>query len=208
MAKTRADSAAVVTAASGSVDTSVRIEAHDRAGRERLLRYCARPAFSMERLRKAAQRTGIREARRHSGRADSYAAGADQPHCRPGASAAHPPPSLLRCAGTELAAQGGGDSNSAGRTFATGQGASRASHCGMRCANPERTCAAQELSSPLSVGGADRPFYRLSRPAYPQHAVRRCGRTVMRRRARPHKSSRTNRAGLGSGGTTGTGLRA
>jgi hypothetical protein len=36
-----------------SVDASVRIEAHDRAGLERLLRYCARPAFSMERLRKA-----------------------------------------------------------------------------------------------------------------------------------------------------------
>jgi Putative transposase len=28
-----------------SVDTSVRIEAHDRAGLERLLRYCARPPF-------------------------------------------------------------------------------------------------------------------------------------------------------------------
>lgn len=27
------------------------IEAHDRAGLERLLRYCARPPFSMERLR-------------------------------------------------------------------------------------------------------------------------------------------------------------
>ena len=36
-----------------SVDTSVRIEAHDRAALERLLRYCARPPFSMERLRKA-----------------------------------------------------------------------------------------------------------------------------------------------------------
>jgi Putative transposase/Transposase zinc-binding domain len=36
-----------------SVDTSVRIEANDRAGLERLLRYCARPPFAMERLRKA-----------------------------------------------------------------------------------------------------------------------------------------------------------
>ena len=34
-----------------SVDGSVRIEAADRAGRERLLRYCARPAFALERLR-------------------------------------------------------------------------------------------------------------------------------------------------------------
>jgi hypothetical protein len=29
----------------------VRIEAADRAGRERLLRYCARPPFALERLR-------------------------------------------------------------------------------------------------------------------------------------------------------------
>jgi len=36
-----------------SVDTSVCIAAHDRTGLERLLRYCARPAFALERLRKA-----------------------------------------------------------------------------------------------------------------------------------------------------------
>ena len=35
-----------------SVDGSVRIEAADRAGRERLLRYCARPPFALDRLRK------------------------------------------------------------------------------------------------------------------------------------------------------------
>ena len=34
-----------------SVDGSVRIEATDRAGRERLLRYCARPPFALGRLR-------------------------------------------------------------------------------------------------------------------------------------------------------------
>jgi hypothetical protein len=34
-----------------SVDAGVRIEAADRAGLERLLRYCARPAFALERLR-------------------------------------------------------------------------------------------------------------------------------------------------------------
>ena len=33
-----------------SVDGSVRIEATDRAGRERLLRYCARPPFALERM--------------------------------------------------------------------------------------------------------------------------------------------------------------
>ena len=34
-----------------SVNGSVRIEAADRAGRERLLRYCARPPFALDRLR-------------------------------------------------------------------------------------------------------------------------------------------------------------
>ena len=34
-----------------SLDTRVRIEANDRQGLERLLRYCARPAFAQERLR-------------------------------------------------------------------------------------------------------------------------------------------------------------
>ena len=34
-----------------SVNAAVRIEAHDRDGLERLLRYCARPAFARERLR-------------------------------------------------------------------------------------------------------------------------------------------------------------
>ena len=35
-----------------SVDAGVCIQAHDRAGLERLLRYCARPPFALERLRK------------------------------------------------------------------------------------------------------------------------------------------------------------
>jgi hypothetical protein len=35
-----------------SVDAGVCIESHDRAGLEPLLRYCARPPFAMERLRK------------------------------------------------------------------------------------------------------------------------------------------------------------
>jgi hypothetical protein len=33
-----------------SLDASIRIEAHDRAGLERLLRYCARPPFALNRL--------------------------------------------------------------------------------------------------------------------------------------------------------------
>ena len=34
-----------------SLDASVRIETNDRSGLERLLRYCARPVFALERLR-------------------------------------------------------------------------------------------------------------------------------------------------------------
>ena len=48
------------------MDTSVRIEAHDRAALERLLRYCARPPFSMERLRKAGNELVYRCAKQHS----------------------------------------------------------------------------------------------------------------------------------------------
>src|SRR3546814_16866147 len=46
--------------------TSVCIAAHDRAGLERLLRYCARPPFAMERLRKAGSELVYRCAKQHS----------------------------------------------------------------------------------------------------------------------------------------------
>ena len=49
-----------------SVDTSVCISAHDRAGLERLLRYCARPPFALERLRKAGSELVYRCAKQHS----------------------------------------------------------------------------------------------------------------------------------------------
>jgi len=49
-----------------SVDAGVCIEAHDRAGLERLLRYCARPPFAMERLRKAGAALVYRCAKQHS----------------------------------------------------------------------------------------------------------------------------------------------
>ena len=48
------------------MDTSVCIAAHDRAGLERLLRYCARPPFAMERLRKAGSELVYRCAKQHS----------------------------------------------------------------------------------------------------------------------------------------------
>ena len=40
-----------------SLDGSVRIEAHDRSGLERLIRYCARPPFALERLHLVGERT-------------------------------------------------------------------------------------------------------------------------------------------------------
>ncbi len=49
-----------------SVDTSVCIAAHDRAGLERLLRYCARPPFALERLRKVGGELVYRCAKQHS----------------------------------------------------------------------------------------------------------------------------------------------
>ncbi len=49
-----------------SVDTSVCIAAHDRAALERLLRYCARPPFSMDRLRKEGSKLVYRCAKQRS----------------------------------------------------------------------------------------------------------------------------------------------
>jgi hypothetical protein len=42
-----------------SVDAGVRIEADNRAGLERLLRYCARPAYALERLRAIDRSSGV-----------------------------------------------------------------------------------------------------------------------------------------------------
>jgi hypothetical protein len=49
-----------------SVDAGVCIEAADRAGLERLLRYCARPPFAMDRLRKAGSELVYRCAKQDS----------------------------------------------------------------------------------------------------------------------------------------------
>lgn len=49
-----------------SVDAGVCIEAHDRAALERLLRYCARPPFAMDCLRKEGAALVCRCAKQHS----------------------------------------------------------------------------------------------------------------------------------------------
>ena len=131
-----------------SVDAGVCIEAHERAALERLLRYCARPPFAMDRLRKQGSDLVYRCAKQNSEPAsdkrgikahelNSHATGADSPHCGPGATATHPSASLLRCAGTELAAEGKRDSHGAGSTGATG----------LQWAKPSKT-SPRPLSSP------------------------------------------------------------
>jgi hypothetical protein len=126
-----------------SVDTSVCIAAHDRAGLERLLRYCARPPFASERLRKAGSELVYRCAKQHS-------EPGSKPHGRRGIKvdeitltplelidriAALVPPPLLRCAGTQFAAQGcchGDGTGGSGATSASGAGAGRSSQHGCR----------------------------------------------------------------------------
>jgi hypothetical protein len=71
-----------------SVDTSVCIAAHDRAGLERLLRYCARPPFALARLRKAGSELVYRCAKQHSEptsdkRGDKRGTKADELHLTP-----------------------------------------------------------------------------------------------------------------------------
>jgi hypothetical protein len=44
-----------------SVDAGVRIESHDRAALERLLRYCARPPFALDATQTEVQSTGHRQ---------------------------------------------------------------------------------------------------------------------------------------------------
>ena len=68
-----------------SVDAGVCIAAQDRAGLERLLRYCARPPFAMDRLRKAGSELVYRCGKQHSEPASDYIRGAkaDELHLTP-----------------------------------------------------------------------------------------------------------------------------
>ncbi len=67
-----------------SVDASVLIEAHDRAALERLLRYCARPPFAMDRLHKEGAELVYRCANQRSEPgSDKRGARADELHLTP-----------------------------------------------------------------------------------------------------------------------------
>jgi len=126
------DMAAYAHGGGFSVDAGVRIEAVDRAGLDRLLRYCARPPFAIDRLKQrgaeiwsTAAAKGTQSPCSPTSTAVNWCSptGADQPHRPTGAATAHPPASLLRCAGTQLTLAGGGDGHGAGRA---GDGAYRA----------------------------------------------------------------------------------
>ena len=78
-----------------SLDAAVRVGAHDRAGLERLLRYCARPPFALERLEllddervvyrlPKPQRDGTTALIAHAAGADRPSRGADHDCRRPG----------------------------------------------------------------------------------------------------------------------------
>ncbi len=88
-----------------SVDASVRIAAADRARRERLLRYCARPPFALDRLRERDPEHVLYESTKPgsggTGPAHPDPAAVARSPCRPGATAAGPPPPQLRCAGAD-----------------------------------------------------------------------------------------------------------
>ncbi len=86
-----------------SVDAGVCIEAQDRAGLERLLRYCARPPFAMDRLRKAGSELVYRCGKQHSEPRNDYIrrTKADELHLKPlelieRIAALVPPPRLHR----------------------------------------------------------------------------------------------------------------
>jgi hypothetical protein len=67
-----------------SVNADVCIESHDRAGLERLLRYCARPPFASERLRKEGATLVYRCAKQHSEpSSNKRGANADELHLTP-----------------------------------------------------------------------------------------------------------------------------
>ena len=67
-----------------SVDAGVCIEAHDRTALERMLRYCARPAFAMDRLRKEGAALVYRCSKQHSEpTSDKRGARVDELHLTP-----------------------------------------------------------------------------------------------------------------------------
>jgi hypothetical protein len=82
-----------------SVDGSVRIEAAGRAGRERLLRYCTRPPFALDRLRELDPEHLLYERAKPGPGGNGPLLGPARPPCRSRPATTRPPPPLLRRAG-------------------------------------------------------------------------------------------------------------
>ncbi|WP_374496185.1 transposase [Zoogloea sp.] len=112
-----------------SLDAGVRIEASDRQGLERLLRYGARPAFAQERLRQIDAEHLVYESPKPGpgGRVSQILTPLE---LMDRLAALIPPPpatpaSLLRCAGAEFAAAAGGHGAGGGARARAGQGGGR-----------------------------------------------------------------------------------
>jgi hypothetical protein len=91
-----------------SVDASLRIEGQDRTSLERLLRYCARSAFALERLEPVRDDKIVYRLPRPQpdgrSRTAPHASGVDRPAGRANSACAPPPPPLPRGARAEFTA--------------------------------------------------------------------------------------------------------
>jgi hypothetical protein len=165
-----------------SVDAGVCIEAQDRAAQEWLLRYCARPPFAMDRLRKEGAALVYRCAKQHSEPgSDKRGAKVDELHLTPleliaRIAALVPPPrthrhryfgvlapnSPLRAAVTALAQPPTRQTEPA--NMSEGEPGGSAGPCDPTHA---RTCDTQTLEGALPVGRADRPHLRSVPAAVP-----------------------------------------
>jgi hypothetical protein len=178
-----------------SVDAGVCIEAHDRAALERLLRYCARPPFSMERLRKEGSELVYRCAKQRSEpTSDKRGAKADELHLTPlelidRIAALVPPPRTHRhryfgvlAPNSPLRAGGygagpaccGATSHGGDCTTWRGRGRTWGGGTGQRGHTHTRTWSTAQAPSALPVGGADCPHLRGLPAAVPECAVGRC----------------------------------
>ena len=162
-----------------SVDTSVCIAAQDRAGLERLLRYCARPPFALDRLRKAGSELIYRCAKQHSepgsDRRDQRKAKrgvrADELHLTPlelidRLAALVPPPRAHRHRYYGVLAP-----NSPLRAAAVALGAGQTAGAGTGTAQPEPggVTAAVDAMGVATVGGPSQP--EPTQPALPKRSA-------------------------------------
>jgi hypothetical protein len=147
-----------------SVHAGVLIEAHDRAALERLLRYCARPPFAMDRLRNEGNALVYRCVKQRSEPgSDKRGAKVDELHLTPleliaRITALVPPPRTHRHRYFDVLAQPAYEANRAsqherGRTWSDTAGPCDPTHA--------RACGtSQAFTGALPVGGVDRQNLR------------------------------------------------